>query len=145
VSDVVAGLVTGPDREQLVRLGRALVEERLIACLNVVDRVTSVYRWEGEVCEEAEALGIPPEKCRGWMVRDDRFKYWRFNGMPDVLFDLERDPGELRNVAGDPRYADAVRDLRERLMDWRMSNEDVSRVAWTYARRPGFGREPFPV
>ena len=79
------------------------------------------------------------------MVRDDRFKYWHFNGMPDVLFDLERDPGELRNVAGDPRYADAVRDLRVRLLDWRMSNEDVSRVAWTYARRPGFGRDPFPV
>lgn len=99
--------------------------------------------WDFRFYWTPKKLGISPEKCRGWMVRDGRFKYWHFNGMPDVLFDLERDPGELRNVAGDPRYAEEVRDLRVRLMDWRMSNEDVSRVAWTYARRPGFGRDPF--
>lgn len=105
---------------------------------------TEVYAdWDFRFYWTPKKLGIPPERCRGWMVRDDRFKYWHFNGMPDVLFDLEADPGELRNVAGDPRYAGAVQHLRVRLMDWRMSNEDVSRVAWTYGRRPGFGRNPF--
>ena len=99
--------------------------------------------WDFRFYWTPKKLGIPPEKCRGWMVRDDRYKYWRFNGMPDVLFDVETDPGELRNVAGDPRYAGAVEDLRVRLMDWRMSNEDESRVSWTYERRPGFGRNPF--
>ncbi len=55
---MVVGLVTGPDRETLLRIGRALVEERLIACLNVVDGVTSVYRWEGETQQDTEVLGI---------------------------------------------------------------------------------------
>ena len=101
--------------------------------------------WDFRFYWTPKKLGIPPEKCRGWMVRDDRFKYWHFNGMTDVLFDLASDPGELRNVADEARYADVVEDLRVRLMDWRMSNEDASRVAWTYARRPGFGRNPFPA
>ena len=35
-------------------LARALVDERLCACVNVIAGVTSVYRWEGEVCQEAE-------------------------------------------------------------------------------------------
>jgi len=105
---------------------------------------TEVYAdWDFRFYWTPKKLGIPPEKCRGWMVRDDRFKYWHFNGMPDVLFDLEKDPCELRNVAEDARYAGVIQDLRVRLMDWRMSNEDVSRVAWTYERRPGFGRNPF--
>jgi arylsulfatase A-like enzyme len=75
------------------------------------------------------------------MIRDRRIKYWHFNGLPDVLFDLEKDPGELRNRAEDPEYRDIVQQYRLKLMDWRMSTEDPSRIAWTYAltaerRRP---------
>lgn len=51
-------LVTGPDRETLVGLGRTLVEERLAACANVVGNVTSVFRWEGAVEEESEAMAL---------------------------------------------------------------------------------------
>lgn len=105
---------------------------------------TEVYAdWDFRFYWTPKKLGIPPEKCRGWMVRDARFKYWHFNGMPDVLFDLEKDPKELHNVAEDAAYTDVIHACRLKLMDWRMSTEDVSRVAWTYARRPGFGRNPF--
>jgi periplasmic divalent cation tolerance protein len=37
-------------------LARFLVEERLAACVNIVDRVTSIYRWEGRTVEERELL-----------------------------------------------------------------------------------------
>lgn len=51
-------LVTGPDRESLLRLGRRLVEEELAACVNVTEGVRSVYRWQGEVHEEDEGLAL---------------------------------------------------------------------------------------
>lgn len=35
-------------------LGRRLVEERLAACVNIVSGVTSIYEWQGELCEEVE-------------------------------------------------------------------------------------------
>ncbi len=35
-----------------------LLEERLVACANVVPGITSIYRWEGEVHEEAEVLVV---------------------------------------------------------------------------------------
>ncbi len=39
-------------------LAMALVEERLAACVNIVDRVQSIYRWEGAVQNEKEVLLI---------------------------------------------------------------------------------------
>ena len=40
------------------RIVDALVQERLIACGNIVAGVRSVYRWEGKVCRDEEALII---------------------------------------------------------------------------------------
>ncbi len=37
-------------------LARTLVELRLAACVNIIDRVTSVYRWEGSVSVDGEQL-----------------------------------------------------------------------------------------
>ena len=51
-------LVTAPDRDVALDLARALVQERLVACVNVVPGVTSVYRWEGAVEESAEVLMV---------------------------------------------------------------------------------------
>lgn len=47
-----------PSDEAGRRLARALLEERLIACANLVPGVTSLYRWEGEVREEGETLVV---------------------------------------------------------------------------------------
>jgi len=51
-------LITAPDAETGARLGRALVEERLAACVNLVPGVRSIYRWEGQVQVEGEVLLI---------------------------------------------------------------------------------------
>lgn len=51
-------LVTCPDRATATRIAGALVDEELAACANLVDGVTSIYRWEGQVQEDAEVLLI---------------------------------------------------------------------------------------
>lgn len=43
-------------REDAERIARALVEERLAACVNVVPGVVSVYRWKGAVTRDDELL-----------------------------------------------------------------------------------------
>lgn len=45
---------TAPDDTAARRIARALVEERLAACVNLVPGVRSIYRWEGAVQEEGE-------------------------------------------------------------------------------------------
>ncbi len=56
MTDALVVLVTTPTAEQATELARALVGERLAACGNVLAGVRSVYRWEGSVHEDAEAL-----------------------------------------------------------------------------------------
>jgi periplasmic divalent cation tolerance protein len=46
-----------PDRDAAMRLARALVEQRLAACVNVLNGCTSVYRWEGAI-EETEEVPL---------------------------------------------------------------------------------------
>jgi periplasmic divalent cation tolerance protein len=49
-------LVTCPTAERAAEIARALVEERLAACGNVIPGLRSIYRWEGKVQDDAEAL-----------------------------------------------------------------------------------------
>lgn len=49
-------LSTCPDPETAGRIARALVEERMAACVNRLPGVHSTYRWQGRVLEEAEVL-----------------------------------------------------------------------------------------
>jgi periplasmic divalent cation tolerance protein len=53
MTDKILVLTTASSRDEARKLGRALVERLLAACVNIVPQVGSIYRWEGEV-EEAE-------------------------------------------------------------------------------------------
>ncbi len=50
--------VTASSKGEAAAIGRKLVEERLCACANVVDGVTSFYWWDGALQEDAEAVLI---------------------------------------------------------------------------------------
>lgn len=51
---VMLTYITVPNRDEALKLGRLLVEERLAACANVFDGITSFYWWEGKVQQERE-------------------------------------------------------------------------------------------
>ena len=58
MTDALVVLVTTPSAEVAGSIARTLVEERLVACGNVVPAIRSIYRWEGAVHDDAEALLI---------------------------------------------------------------------------------------
>lgn len=49
-------LVTVPSREVGENIARALVEERLCACVNIIPGLISIYRWEGDIERAEEVL-----------------------------------------------------------------------------------------
>ena len=42
--------------EEARTIGRALVEQRLVACVNIIERIGSLYWWEGKINEDSEAM-----------------------------------------------------------------------------------------
>ena len=50
--------VTASSMDEARKIGRALVEERLVACVNLIDRMTSIYWWQGAVEEGSEVVVI---------------------------------------------------------------------------------------
>ena len=56
MTDAVLVLVTAPSTDVAASIARAVVEERLAACGNVLPGVRSIYRWEGRVQDEPEVL-----------------------------------------------------------------------------------------
>jgi periplasmic divalent cation tolerance protein len=49
-------VTTADSQEEAERLGRTLVEERLVACATMVPTVQSIYRWQGEIESARETL-----------------------------------------------------------------------------------------
>jgi len=46
------------DREEADRIGHMVVEERLAACVNILGRIDSIYRWQGKVETGSECAAL---------------------------------------------------------------------------------------
>lgn len=64
--DVHLLYITAKDKGEAERIGRTLLAERLVACVNIVPSVTSLYWWEEKIQSETECLLIA--KTRGELV-----------------------------------------------------------------------------
>lgn len=84
-SDVRTVLITAPDADTGERLARALVEERLAACVNVVQGVVSLYRWEGTVHRDEEVLLVAKTTSEACDALRDRAVALHPYDVPEVL------------------------------------------------------------
>ena len=50
--------ITAKDKDEARKIGKALVEQRLAACVNILDNMNSLYWWEGRVQDAREAVLI---------------------------------------------------------------------------------------
>ena len=50
--------MTAPNMEEAVKIVRTLLEEKLIACGNIMDPVSSFFWWKGKIEEEKQVLII---------------------------------------------------------------------------------------
>ena len=46
------------NKDEAARIGRAMVEERLAACVNILGPIGSIYRWQGKVEEGQEVAAL---------------------------------------------------------------------------------------
>jgi periplasmic divalent cation tolerance protein len=56
--------ITTKDKEEARKIGKALVEEKLASCVNIIDGMNSFYFWEGKLQDDQEAILIAKTKER---------------------------------------------------------------------------------
>jgi periplasmic divalent cation tolerance protein len=100
--EVRVAFITAPDLETANRVARALVEERLVACVNLVPGVRSIYRWEGAVEEDAEVLLVVKTRADRTGDLVDRVVELHPYDLPEVVM--------LPAVGGNSGYLDWVRE-----------------------------------
>ncbi len=102
MSDVSVVFVTVGKREEASQIGRALVDERLVACANIIPGVLSIYRWKGEVCNDEECLMVMKTKTSLIPMLKDRIVALHSYEVPEIIsFQIDQ---------GLPQYLDWVRE-----------------------------------
>ena len=50
--------ITVPNKRLALKIGKVCIQDRLVACSNIIDKVTSIYEWQEEICQENECVLI---------------------------------------------------------------------------------------
>ncbi len=79
-----------------VRVARVLVEERLVACAQLVPGARSIYRWQDEVRDEAEVVVLMKTRKQDWTALLSRLHELHPYETPECV--------AVRVAAGAPKY-----------------------------------------
>ena len=91
--------------------------------------------WRDAVHWEFDFRDVAGQRAERWfgrrstqlslaVIRTTHWKYVHFASLPALLFDLQADPANRRNLAGDPAYAAVQIEMAERLLGWRAEHLD---------------------
>lgn len=100
--EFVFAYITTASREEAMHIGRTLVEERLAACANVLDGMTSIYRWHSAIEEAAESILIAKTRTTLFDQLSARVRDLHSYEVPCIV--------ELKIGRGNPAYLDWLRD-----------------------------------
>lgn len=78
-------LSTAGSEEEGARIARSLLERKLCACVNLVPKIRSLYRWEGAVQDDAEVLLIMKTTLDKLGALSDHLAQIHSYDVPEVL------------------------------------------------------------
>jgi len=99
MTDYIVVYVTAP-QDEAVDLAKTLVEERLVACVNIVPGLRSIYWWQGKVEDEPEVLCIMKTRSNLFESLRDRVRELHSYEVEEII--------ALPIVAGNPPYLDWI-------------------------------------
>ena len=77
--------ITAKDMDEADKIALALVQEKLVACVNIVKGVQSVFKWEGKVdyCEETLLIAKSEQKLFDKIIK--KVKSLHSYSVPEVI------------------------------------------------------------
>lgn len=84
-TDVLVALSTSPDEPTARALALRALEAGLVACMNLVPGVTSVYRWQGRIEESRECLMVIKTTRAQWPALQQAWSAWHPYDVPELI------------------------------------------------------------
>jgi periplasmic divalent cation tolerance protein len=84
-SSAIMVLITASSVEEAENIAKSLVEEKLVACVNIIPQIKSVYWWEGKVCKDDEIMVISKTKQSLFTAVMDRVKSLHSYEVPEII------------------------------------------------------------
>ena len=78
-------LVTVGSLTEGEKIGKALIEEGLAACVNILPGVTSIFRWKGDVFSEGEQLMLIKSRKALFHKIKDRVMNLHSYDVPEII------------------------------------------------------------
>ena len=78
-------LVTTATAAEAAQIARTLVEERLIACGNVIGPIRSLFRWQGAVDDVSEHLLLAKARAADFVRVEERVRTLHSYDVPEVI------------------------------------------------------------
>lgn len=85
MTDCIVILVTAGSETEAETIARALVEEQLAACVNILSPVRSIYRWEGKIADDREWLLVIKTRAERFSAVEARVKALHSYQVPEVI------------------------------------------------------------
>ena len=78
-------LITAPKEEDAVVIARALVEQKLAACVNIVGNIRSIYSWQGKIEDASEVLMIAKTQQIHFDALSKKVKELHSYDVPEII------------------------------------------------------------
>lgn len=85
MNNILVVLCTFPDVEKARQTGTALMEAQLVACVNLLPGIESIYRWQGAVERAGEVLAIFKTTASAWPAFEQRLRELHPYDVPEIV------------------------------------------------------------
>jgi periplasmic divalent cation tolerance protein len=85
MAEYIVIFITAPQEEVGARIAKALVEEKLAGCVNIIKDIRSIYFWQDKVEDEPEVLLVIKTKKSLFERLKERVKTLHPYSVPEVI------------------------------------------------------------
>ena len=102
MSEAIVVMVTCGSSAEAEKIANCLLEERLVACVNIAGRIRSLFHWKGAVARESESLLLMKTRAECFEKLSRRVKEEHSYEVPEII--------AMPIMVGNPDYLDWIRE-----------------------------------
>ena len=76
---------TTSSKQEAQKIAHSLVEKKLVACVNIIPTITSIYRWQGAIEQDTESLLLAKTTEKNIKKTIDTIKSLHSYDVPDIV------------------------------------------------------------